>query len=225
MRARLPVLVSLAAAGVAGAFVAARPGTAAPGDTIGVVSMLTVIMDAPQKDAIEKRQKDRENQAKTFAQGEEARLKALHAEIQALPRAHPQRRQKEDDYVRAEAKIEADLKILKARALDEYTSEYETLHQSVKQVVTDVARARGLKLVLFKTDDPINLRSPGEFAVNVGMRTVVWADGSLDITEAVKEQVRSRIPGGAPPAGGTPPPPPPPGPAPVPPVGPAMDGR
>jgi Skp family chaperone for outer membrane proteins len=236
MRARSPLLLSLAAAGLAGALVGSRTGAAAPGDTqIAVLSVLTVIKDSPQMAAIEQRQKERENQAKSYATEQEGRLKALHAEIQSLSRTHPQRRQKEDDYVKAEAMVEAELKIKKARALDEYTTEYENLHQDVRQIAETIARSRGYRLVLFKTEDPINLRSPGEFAVNVGMRTVVWAHPDLDLTKDVQDALRARPPraGGTPPPGpgatppspapsprpGTPPPPPPP-----PPSNPGMGG-
>ncbi len=239
MRRSLALLVPLGLA--AGGLVAAlsvRTGTAAPGDQrIAVVDMLAVLSDSPQKKGIDERQMGKRKELDDAAAAADKDLKAKRQELLNLPRGEASR-QKEEEFFRAKALAEADDKIREGRAVSEYTDQLEGLYRDVEYVVQQVAREQGFSIVLNKSKEAFNLRTPGadEFFLRVGARTVVWADPAVDITQAVSARMAASAPKAPPvpatpqPGGGTPPTPPPPppvsgpGPTPgsVPPSGPGM---
>jgi Skp family chaperone for outer membrane proteins len=207
----------------AGLVVAAAVGNvgAAPAKPthVAVVDVLQVIQEAPGKARIEADFKAATQRIRDFTKDERARFEKEAGEIELMLRTDPKRREREVALERSKVTSEFDVKQRLADAQRDYFDALENLWREVRAEVRKLAQEQGYTVVVTKTEDPLNVRSHEEFVINVAIRNVLYYDGAVDVTDAVKARMAARGPGGNPSAvppmpGGAPPGPPPAGPRP-----------
>jgi Skp family chaperone for outer membrane proteins len=167
--------------------------------------MFKLLNDAPRTREIEQKRRDSKQAVEDYRMQTAAELKRLEGEIQGLPRADPSRRKKEEELARKSTLAEFEVKLRVAQADQTYSDDLEQLYAQVRGTIRQVAVAQGYAIVLMKADEGLNLDRPNEFILSVAMRPVLYADRSIDITDAVTLEL-SRS--GRPPAPAGPVPPP-----------------
>jgi Skp family chaperone for outer membrane proteins len=206
--------VGIAAGSVAFLLGRAAPATAADGAPlkVGVVDILAVLNQAPAKEQIEKDNKARKEELSTWGKAEAEKLAGLQKALELMARdANPKAyREKEHEFLAAKANADFEGKWRTSQAAGAYADSLEALYDQVRTAIHQVASEKGLTLVLYKTDDRLNLRSPDEFVPNIAARPVLHWDSAMDVTQDVKLRLATARP-----------PTPAPGPAPAP----SMDGR
>lgn len=206
MRRLLPLLVA--------ALLLAAPATAraepVPGN-VAVVDMLKLITSHVQygkaREALEARRKRADEDAKAAEEGLKAKVKEY--ELQGnkdTPQAREMERQIE--FLRTTAKFQYEWAGRVAQ--DEFARALVAIHGQVRDAVAAYARTNRILLVLQMTNEQLKAGSRDEFVSNLIVRSVVFYDGAVDITE----KVLATLPGASP-APLAPALPPPSGPAPA----------
>ncbi len=206
MRRLLPLLVA--------ALLLAAPATAraepVPGN-VAVVDMLKLITSHVQygkaREALEARRKRADEDAKAAEEGLKAKVKEY--ELQGnkdTPQAREMERQIE--FLRTTAKFQYEWAGRVAQ--DEFARALVAIHGQVRDAVAAYARTNRILLVLQMTNEQLKAGSRDEFVSNLIVRSVVFFDGAVDITE----KVLATLPGASP-APLAPALPPPSGPAPA----------
>jgi Skp family chaperone for outer membrane proteins len=167
-------------------------GTAASAQAegqIAVVDMVELLKSHPKlKDidaAADKAQKDAEDFAK--AGGES--LKTLQGKIDLESPLSPTRVALEKEYAKQAAMLQFEMEWRKRDVQREYTKGMEQLYASIEAVVARYAREQKLLLVLNKAKEDLKAGSSDDFGLKVRLRSVVYSDAALDITETIKKLI------------------------------------
>jgi Skp family chaperone for outer membrane proteins len=172
----------------------AADAAAAGGLRVAVVDVFACLNAAPRKSGIEQKRRDGRGAVETYVQEQRNKIRDLAGEIERLPQADPRRRQLQEEFARAQSLLEFEAKWRASQADAAYSEDLESLYAEVKAVIRDVALASGYSLVLFKSDDQLNLDRSGEFVLSVAMRPVLYADRGTDITDMVKQKFAASKP-------------------------------
>jgi Skp family chaperone for outer membrane proteins len=161
---------------------------------VAVVDVFACLNAAPRKSGIEQKRRDGRNAVETYVQEQRNKIRDLAGEIERLPQVDPRRRQLQEEFARAQSLLEFEAKWRASQADAAYSEDLESLYAEVKAVIRDVAQQSGYSLVLFKSDDQLNLDRSGEFVLSVAMRPVLYADRGTDITDMVKAKFAASKP-------------------------------
>jgi Skp family chaperone for outer membrane proteins len=173
---------------------------------VAVVDVFKVMQDAPKKRTIEQQRMEQKQAVDKYQEGEQARLQQLRGELMSLAKFSPQRTTKEEEFIRQSAAAETEVKLRVARAEKAYTDAVEQFYAEVRATIRAVAQEAGYQLVINKTEDALNLDRPGDFVLNVAVRSVLYSTPTIDITDAVSARLAqaTRPPAPASPPAGTP---------------------
>lgn len=161
---------------------------------VAVVDVFACLNSAPRKTGIEQARRDQKANVETYVQDQRNKLRDQAGEIERLPQADPRKRKLQEEFARAQALLEFETKWRVGQADQAYSEDLESLYAEVKAVIRDVAQQAGYSLVLFKSDDQLNLDRSTEFVLSVAMRPVLHADRAIDITDMVKAKLAASKP-------------------------------
>jgi Skp family chaperone for outer membrane proteins len=171
-----PLLLLLVAGGA--------PAVAA-GPSVAVVDMVRLLKAHPRFKEVDGKFEQRQKQAEDFAKSENTRLEQLKGEISLMNAADPNRRQKEKELASSLVALKFEIEWRQQEAQREYVRGLEVLYAEVQALVARHAREQGIPLVLLKQDTEMKAGDLNDWGLKVQLRTVVHADASLDITDAV----------------------------------------
>jgi Skp family chaperone for outer membrane proteins len=158
----------------------------AEGSQVAVVDMLKLINSFPEfkraKETLDAKLKAAESARKAA----EDQLKLDEQQLEKdFPRSHPQRAAAEKSLQVRRITAKFDWEWTLKLTQDEYMRSLISIHGKVVGYVGDYARANKIALVLQMTDEPVTGKSPDEFIPNVVVRSVVYFEKPLDITDAI----------------------------------------
>jgi Skp family chaperone for outer membrane proteins len=183
------------------AVVAALLGASVPAAAAGpiaVVDIIRLIKAHPKYAELEAAPQASGKAADDAAKAEHAALERLRGQIEMMNENDPDRRQREREFLARtnSAKFEFDWKRQEAQRA--WMRGLEVAYSEVQRLVTAYARSQSIQLVLVKNDRELNAGDFNDWALKVQLRSVVYADPSMDITDAVLRTIPAK---GALPAG------------------------
>lgn len=189
MRRSIALVLAAVLAAPAAAVVlpaATRVAQAEPNASVAVVDMLRLINAHPEfkraKDLLDQKLKTADSARKAA----EDQLKLDDQQLERdFPRDHPQRAAAERGLQVRRITAKFDWEWTLKTAQDEYMRALISIHGKVVGFVGQYARANKLSLVLQMTNEPVTGKSPDEFIPNVVVRSVVYFEQALDITDQV----------------------------------------
>lgn len=158
---------------------------AQPAVKAGVVDMLRVLNEHPEtKGRVEK--VDADSKA-TLEKLKEAftNVRKLEEELDLLKEGTPEHLEKLRQISQLKATFELDQKTLVTRANLEMVDIMKDIYAKCVEKVAEVAKARGLNMVLMTTSSKVGGRTRAETMNDIASRPVVWSDPALDITAEV----------------------------------------
>ena len=186
-----PVLAALVAVLVT-TVVGAAPAEAA-GKTV-VIDMVKVMKDTPQTKKLEDQFKVAQDNANTILEEEDKEIQKLKRELEQMNAQAPDRMRKEKVYQQRVANAQFNYEWAMKAAMRDYTLGLERIYGAVRGEVRRYAEEQGIDLVLYRTDpiQPLNAGDANDFALKTRLRTVVYAAGSIDITDAIIARIKNK---------------------------------
>ena len=171
----------------------AAPAAAAP-EGVAVVDMVQLITKHPRASDLQRKLEQRQQEAETYAESENKRLRALGAEIDLIGRNNPMRRAKEKEFLTLSQMLKLEIEWRKEEALREYMLGLERLYTEIQALVSKYARDRGIQLVLLSSKPELQANDFNDYAAKVRLRGVVFSEPALDITDQIKAMFMPRAP-------------------------------
>jgi Skp family chaperone for outer membrane proteins len=171
--------VALVALGLAGAAPALAAGP------IGTVDIVRLVTNHPKFKELESRVEQRGKDAQAHEKKETERLDELKGRIGMMNPNDPARRTQEKQYLQAVASLKFELEWMQQDAQREYLRGLEVIYAEVQAAVGALAREQGLQLVLVRNDKELKAVSFDDWGLKTQLRAVVWAESSLDLTDAL----------------------------------------
>ncbi len=163
---------------------------AAPVSNAAVVDMLTLIEAHPETALIRQKFDNAKKKAQENFDRSKADIDKAQKELVAMGKKDPRRRAKENQILMQVVQAEHKAKRAVQIAHQDYMDDLESVFKAVRSVVADYARRNGIQLVLQKTEDDLSPKDEQDYIWKVALRSVVYYEPELDITEAVEAELK-----------------------------------
>jgi len=123
------------------------------------------------------------------------RVKAIDAikmEMEGLREGSEEYNKRLEELWRLSLEREGWQKAQSAMLMRSYQLAAKRIYDEILSVVEEVAKERGLDLVLFKVQEPIDLESGEDLVAQIARRQVLYSSDALDITEIVLARLNDR---------------------------------
>lgn len=140
------------------------------------------------KDMIDKLEKDRQA---FVAEGQKrvAQLEDLGQQIEGYVEGKPEHAKLFEKIQRASIELEVWKKMQQSRILAKHLAMTKTLHQQITVAVSEVAKERGLDLVIQFDPKKVEASNAQELVMKIRSREVLYSDPNMDITAAVLQKL------------------------------------
>jgi Skp family chaperone for outer membrane proteins len=174
---------------------------------VAVVDVMKLLDGHPRKKELSDRYDQRQQQARDWAKKENADLEALNGQIALMNANDPNRRQREKELAGRLVTVKFEIDWRGKEAEREYMRGLDGLYAEVNAAVAKYARDNGIAVVVTKRD-PTDMRvaDVNDWGLKVQLRSVVYHDGALDITDRIRPLLGGATVAPPAPAPQTPPP-------------------
>ena len=163
----------------------ASPVEAAPEGKVAVVDVLDLLDHHPDTVKLRQKLKADEAAALTYLKESQQRLEKLREEILALSDG-PERRRKQARFDKQRWNSKYDFEQMGRESQWAYVKELERIYAGVVAVIRNYARKNGISVVMQMTDDELSAADQNDYVMKIALRTVVYFEPSIDITEQVR---------------------------------------
>jgi Skp family chaperone for outer membrane proteins len=164
----------------------ATAGAARAEAPIATVDMVDLLKAHPSLKKLDAAVDARQKEAEEFAKAEQEKLKDLQGKIDLESQTSPNRVALEKEYARLAAGLNFEMEWRKRDISREYVRGMEQLYASIEALVSRYAREQKISVVVNRVKEDLRASSVDDFGLKVRLRSVVFADSTIDITEAVK---------------------------------------
>jgi Skp family chaperone for outer membrane proteins len=175
---RLVLLLALVAGFAAPAYAA--------GERIAVVDMVELISQHPRATELQRKLDQRRTEAEKHAMDEQKAMRDLQAQIELMNRNNPMRRVREKELLTTQTMLKLEIQWREEEALREYMTGLESIYAEIQRQVARYAKDNQIPIVLLKTDVELRAVDFNDFGAKVRLRSVVYHDAALDITDKIR---------------------------------------
>jgi len=161
---------------------------------VAVVDMAKIIREHPRHGVVEDQFRKARQDAEDDAKAARTQLDDLKKKLDAMLENDPERAIREKQYQMQANTMKFNYEWSMKMAVREYARGLEGLYRAVRSEVAAYAREQGIDIVLHQTDPTLNMdpSNPDDYELKRLLRTVVYADAKVDITDKVLERVKAK---------------------------------
>lgn len=163
----------------------AAQGPAAPTSKIGYVSIRTVLNDCQQQTRYQSQIVAKQNQTRAQLEALSKQISADEAELRTFKPGAADYLQRLQTLIENRSKLESQQEFFKQQRALEYKNWNEALYNATLKIVQDLAKERGLDMVLERTEPEFPMASLDELVAGFSTYKVLYAGGCVDLTREV----------------------------------------
>jgi len=154
--------------------------------TVAVVDLNRLIEGLKEKRAVEASLQSFASTTEAKKGEMESELKAKVTQLDFLEVGSDEHRALQQEIVLGQANLKAWVQLQQAMIARENADGFKRLYDNAQQAIGEVAQSHGIDLVLtHRADADFKFESFQELSAQINDRKVIWASGSIDITDAV----------------------------------------
>jgi len=167
------------------AFLAAQPSPAAAGPRVAVFNIATTFEKYQMTGDLEQLFAQRRQDIQAEAEKRRDALSKLASGLEQFKPGSADHRRRQDELMQAEIKFQVWLEVQERRLKQQHKQWLERIYQDVQKTVADVARQRGIDLVLTYSDVQDDAPDSIAYKQQILMRTVIYANQRSDLTNEI----------------------------------------
>lgn len=156
--------------------------------TVGVVDLTTILQRIPELRAELAALQNDVQRAQSQFQKRQSELLVFQRELQTLTPGSPEFEKHQESLKQQLGKLQTEMQLQQQQFFDRERQAYLQAFERIEKAVQEVARKKGLILILRRTRPPTASATPQELLGFVS-REVIWAEDALDITEEVTKRL------------------------------------
>jgi len=159
---------------------------------IGVVNITKVFDSYKKKRVLEEDLRMTREQKTRVIRERDKEIKRLADEVRMLELGSEERKKREAELEKKQVELQSFTQVTTANLATQKREITEKLYTEIADAVTDYGRQNGFDLIIKWENVEIKSASLDELLYKINQRTVLFAAGSVDITDAIVKTVNSR---------------------------------
>ena len=159
--------------------------TPAKGTSISVCNVVEVFNNCERAKAFRDQLAQQRETVNAQKEHRAKKLEAIQMELEGLRKGSEEYKKRLEEMWRLGYENEGWEKAQTAIMMKSYQSATQEMYEQIVNIVADVAKERGVELVLFRVREPISAETGQDLAAQISRRQVLYSDEGLDITEIV----------------------------------------
>ncbi len=170
----------------------ATAGSSSKGLKIGVVDLNTVFEKYEKRKMFDVQLKEQEKQYQKIVNDKKKELVSLGEKIQLLDLGSEARKKDEEVFEKKNMELESYAKFAEKSLMKKYKDYFESLYTEVCREVEDIGSREQYDLIIKKEEPELQSGGITELQFKVGIKTVLYHSGSVDITDQVIDNLNKK---------------------------------
>lgn len=159
---------------------------------VGVVDLNTVFEKYEKRKMFDTMLKEQEKQYQKIINDKKKELVSLSEKIQLLDLGSEARKKDEETFERKNMELESYAKFAEKSLMKKYKDYFENLYTEVCREVEDIGKREQYDLIIKKEEPELQSGGITELQFKVGIKTVLYHSGSVDITVQVIDNLNKK---------------------------------